>query len=466
MLKSLMLRKKIQDKKKELEEVRANLDKLAQREKELEADIQAASTDEEKEAVETAVAEYEEEKGIAEGKASGLESEISDMEIELADIEKKQKSQPSEEPVSEETGSDRKGKNIMGMRAKFFGMGKQERDAFFADASVKDWLSRVREMGREKRAVSGSDLLIPTIALDLIKETALSYSKLYKHVNVRSVPGKARQRIMGAIPEAVWTEMCATLNELNLQFNAVEVDGYKVGGYIAICNAVLEDSDIALATEIISALGQAIGYALDKAILYGTGTKMPLGIVTRLCQASKPSDYDANARAWENLSTSNVVAVTGKTDLALFKEIVTASGAASGKYSHGELFWAMNDKTFTKLITNAMSINATGAIVTGQSGTMPVIGGTIERLSFIPDDVIIGGYGDLYLLAERAGTAIAQSEHVRFLEDQTVFKGTARYDGLPVIAEGFVAIGINGTKPTATAVTFVEDSANSTESEE
>ena len=85
----------------------------------------------------------------------------------------------------------------------------------------------------------------------------------------------------------------------------------------------------------------------------------------------------------------------------------------------------------------------------------------IEKLSFIPDDVIIGGYGDLYLLAERAGTAISQSEHARFIEDQTVFKGTARYDGLPVIAEGFVAIGIGGTKPTANAVTFAEGTANS-----
>ena len=97
-------------------------------------------------------------------------------------------------------------------------------------------------------------------------------------------------------------------------------------------------------------------------------------------------------------------------------------------------------------------------------GVMPVpavCGGAIETLDFIPDNVIIGGYGDLYLLAERAGTTLAQSEHVRFIEDQTVFKGTARYDGVPVIPEAFVAIGIGGTKPTAT-MTFAEDTANAT----
>jgi len=83
----------------------------------------------------------------------------------------------------------------------------------------------------------------------------------------------------------------------------------------------------------------------------------------------------------------------------------------------------------------------------------------IEVLNFIPDNVIIAGYFDLYLLAERAGTKFASSEHVKFLQDQTVFKGTARYDGLPVISEAFVAIGLGGTTPNAT-MTFAADTAN------
>jgi HK97 family phage major capsid protein len=77
--------------------------------------------------------------------------------------------------------------------------------------------------------------------------------------------------------------------------------------------------------------------------------------------------------------------------------------------------------------------------------------------------MIFGGYMDLYLLAEREGTTLAQSEHVRFIEDRTVFKGTARYDGKPSIAEGFVAIGINGVTPSAASITFAPDTANASE---
>ena len=120
----------------------------------------------------------------------------------------------------------------------------------------------------------------------------------------------------------------------------------------------------------------------------------------------------------------------------------------------------MNETTYTAIKAEMLSINAAGAVVSGIEGTLPVIGGIVEVLNFIPDNVIIGGYFDNYLLAERAGTRLGQSEHYRFLADQTVFKGTARYDGMPVIAEAFVAIGIKGTSVSADAVSFAEDTAN------
>ena len=450
-LKVLMLRKRLTDKKTELEALRAKLPEFETREAELEQSIQEANTEEERSTVQEAVDAYEADKAAHNENIANLEREVGELETELAGLE----TPPAPAPNTE----TRKVEPTMINRMKFFGMNAQERDAFMARQDVKEFLQRTRELGQQNRAISGSELLIPTVVLDLIRENIQNYSKLYKHVNVKRVPGKARQNVMGTIPEAVWTEMCATLNELDLSFTGVEVDGYKVGGFIAICNAILEDSDLNLASEIISALGQAIGLALDKAILYGTGTKMPMGIITRLAQTADPKNTKSTI-PWTDLHSANLLAVTGKTDAALFKALVEATGAAKGKYSRGAKFWAMNEATYTKLVSNALTINAAGAIVTGMNKTMPVIGGDIETLEFIPDGVIVGGYGDLYLLAERAGASMAQSEHYRFVEDQTVFKGTARYDGLPVIAEGFVAIGINGTAPTADAVTFVPDKAN------
>lgn len=455
MLKVIMLRKKLSEVTKKLTEAREKTKELATREKELEAAIEEAQTEEEKEAVSQEVEQYEKDKEENDESVRTLEKEVSDTESELAELESKQR-QAEPAPEARMRGVE----TVKTTRKKFFGMTVQERDAFFARDDVHAFLERVRTLGTQNRAITGAELTIPSVMLELLRENIEEYSKLYKHVRVQSVPGKARQTIQGTIPEAVWTEMNAAINELSLVFNDTEVDGYKVAGYMVINNAVLKDSDIDLASTIITSLGQSIGLALDKAILYGTSKKMPTGVVTRLAQATKPETYPDTAREWKNLSSSNIVSIAAaKKGVDLFKEIVIASGNAKGKYSTGNRFWAMNETTKTKLVAEALSFNAAGAIATGMGDTMPIVGGAIETLDFIPDNVIVGGYGDLYLLAEREGAQITQSEHVKFLEDQTVYKGLARYDGLPVIAEGFVAIGILGTTPTAD-MTFAEDTAN------
>ena len=451
-LKVLMLRKKLNDAKKELDQLTGKDAEFEQREANITASIEEVATDEEREAVESVIAEFETEKAAhTEAKAS-LERMISELETELETEEADQDTDPKPEERKEEIN--------MNTRDKVFGkMSLQDREAMFAREDVKAYLAEVRSCIREKRALTNAGLTIPTVLLGVLRENITDYSKLYRHVNVRPINGNGRAVIMGTIPEAVWTDCCGNINELDIKFNAEEFDCWKVGGFIPVCNATLEDSDIDLAAEIMTALGAAIGRALDKAILYGTGTRMPLGIVPRLAQTAKPADYPDNARDWEDLHSSNIK-TTSATGVALYQAIVTDFGAAKGKYSRGEKVWVMNEKTYTYLTAQAMSVDAAGAIVSGVNGVMPVTGGIIEVLDFIPDNQVIAGYFDLYILAERAGEKFATSEHYRFLADQTIFKATARYDGKPAIAEGFVLIAVNGGSAT-TAMTFADDDANS-----
>lgn len=463
-LKILMLKRNIDSKKAELEALRKKDESFFIREAELEQAIQEAQTEEAQNLVSEEIEKFETEKQEHEELKSTLESEIEGLETDL-DAEE------SKSPDRREVKKDKKERadNRMQTRARFFGLSAQEQREFVAREDVKAFLERAREMGKEqlsgvsqKRGVTGADLTIPTVVLDLLRQNIMDYSKLTRRIRLRTVHGKARQTVMGAIPEAIWTEACAKLNDLDFSFNQVEVDGYKVGGVVYICQATLEDSDLNLAYEIMEGMGASIGISVDKAILYGTGVKMPLGIATRLAQTAEPADYPPNARPWKNLSTTNMSTITGKTGIELFKAIATAAKAAKGKYSRGVKFWAMNESTYTDLIVEAMGVNAAGAIVTAQNSVMPVIGGDIDVLSdeIIPDGNIVGGYGDLYLLVERSGSEFARSDEYRFAEDQAAFKGSARYDGIPVIAEGFVAIGI-GAAP-ATDATFSGDTANDT----
>lgn len=470
MLKALVLRTKIDAAKKALEALRAKDADFEKREAEITKAVEEAAEMAEGEekaeaqkAVESEAEKFDSEKAAHEEEKTKLGDSIREMEKELAESEKNQDTTPTA-PTEER----KKGEIKIMKRNKFFRNVENINEMFQRD-DVKAYLGEVRSCIKNKRELTNVGLTIPEVFIGIIKENVFEYSKLYKHVNVQSISGNGREVVQGTVSEAIWTECCAVLNEMSLAFNDVEVDCYKVAGYYKVCNAVLEDNDIDLATKLLEALSQAIGLAVDKAILYGrnstTSQKMPLGVVSRLAQTEQPSTYPSTARPWVNLSATNIISIAaGLSGAALFEQIVLASGAAKSDYSRGELVWVMNRKTYTKLVAKTISVDAQGRVVSGVSDRMPVIGGVIEVLNFIPDNTIIGGFFDLYLLGERAGAKFAQSEHVFFIQDQTAFKGTARYDGQPVIAEAFVVIGLEGTTPSASAVAFAPDKANTVQS--
>ena len=474
-MKVFWLRQKIEKLKKELEVLRAKDAEFQKREEELKGAIEDAAAAEGEDAaekqkiVDEEVEKFDADKKEHEDAKTKLEDEINGMEEELKKEEEAQDTTPTEVPPAPEgTDENRGGINIMSKRAKMFT--EKIRSALFnergeaVNEQVKNWLGEVRAAIKEKRELSNVGLTIPEVFLGILKENMINYSKLYKYLNVVSLGGNGRLAVQGKIAEAIWTECCAAINELSLGFNQVEVNCFKIAGFYQVCNATLEDSDIDLSATILEAIGQSIGLGIDKAVLYGRNSnktqKMPLGVVTRLAQTSEPADYPATARPWQDLHTVNIVSIAaGLTGAALFKQILLASGKMKNDYARGPKVWLMNETTHTKLMAETVVTTADGQFVTSAAGTMPAVGGNIEVLNFIPDNTIIAGYFDLYLLAERAGKKFAQSEHVKFLEDATVFKGTARYDGQPVIAEAFIAIGLEGTTPDAT-MAFAPDTAN------
>lgn len=464
MLKQLRLKKELEVQRNKLNELLLRKAGFEKRSKDLETALEEAKTDEDIKLVDESIEALEkeiEEASIETNRAS-VEAEINRIETELADLDARAKEIKDEQQRNTSNITEkREGGNRMSKRGMLFSMNSEERSAFVSRSEVKDFLLRVRDFKGQQRTVTGAELTIPDVMIDLLRDNLHKYSKLISKVLLKPVKGKARQNIAGSIPEGIWTEAVGSLNELLINFNQVEVDGYKVGGFIPVPNATLEDSDINLASEILDMLGQAIGLGADKAILFGKGTKMPLGIATRLAQTAQPSDWNTKAPAWTDLHTSNIVKIdpTNMTAEQFFAALIEKLGIASPKYAVDGTFWCMNRKTKMKLLSKSINFNAAGALVAGQQNVMPVEGGEIIELEFIADNDIIGGFGSLYLLAEREGAAIDVSEHVKFIEDMTVFRGTARYDGEPVFGEGFVIVNIANTNPT-TSVAFAPDTAN------
>lgn len=469
-LKQIMLSRKIEQKKEELRSLVEKDSAFQTREAELEQAIAEAVTEEEQKAVEEEVDAFDSEKTAHEEAKDALKNEISGLEEELAAYEVDPPAPERHDNKEKKVRTSRMKVDVnirslpMGKRA-FDALPMETRESIIQREDVKDFLAKLRSMKGNSRAIQGGELEIPVVFLDLISENMYRYSKLLRRVRVRTVPGQARQTIAGTVPEAIWTEMCGAINELTFQFNQVTLDGFKVAGYVPVCNSLLEDtvSNLDLASWVIEMLSEAIGLAEDKAILYGKGaaSHMPLGIVTRLAQDSAPDGYPANAPTWQDLSDTNIIKINGTslTGAEFWSQLVLAAGNTFTKYSRGEMFWAMNSKTYAQLRSKLITFTATGDIVANLYGTLPIVTGDVDILEFMPDGDIVGGYGDLYLWADRASMQIESSEHVQFIQDNTVFRGKARADGMPIIPGAFVAININN-KDVTTVMKFAADTAN------
>lgn len=466
-IRTIILRKKISDQKKALaaliskrdgfDQARAELEK---REAEIVKAIEEANTDEERSAVEDAADLFDSDKQAFENdvaetdkQISDIENEVSEMEQELSQIEDEQNRTvppPPEKPAGDETPKKTTkksgGKRTMFKTRAIRQMSVVEREALIAREDTQAFLKQIRSLIAEKRGLSGGEYTISDTIMGLINEDVIEYSKLYKHCRVTRLSGKGREIVMGTAPEAFWEEACDPIYELAASMTQVEVDQFKVAGYIPLCNALLEDSDIDLLDEVMSLILQSIGFALDKAIIYGTGVKMPTGVVTAI------DDDDAI-----KLTNEVKIGTSDSTGIKLFQALLAAVAETENRYARGELTWAMNGKTYRRLQSESLSINAAGLLVSAVNGTFPVLGGAMEVLTFIPDKNIVVGYFELYVLAERKGMTIDQSEHVKFIQDQTVIRGRARYDGKPAIVKAFAVIAFDNTDPT-TSVDFANPS--------
>ena len=478
MLKQLMLQKQRTALNAKIKALRAQRKTLSEKEKKLQRDVEGS--EEISEELEQQIEQLTQEQTQVDDQLAEALDKLDEIQEKLDEIDAGAAADPADEDEGNDEDRSRdpapslRSRQARGLESRGFNCRSRmfatraQRDAFYQNDNVKAFLGRVRSMlgaspaKGQRRSVTGADLTIPTEVLDILRDNANVYSKLAKYVRSRQVKGHARQPILGDGPEVGWMEMAGALNELSFTINEVEVDGFKVGGVIVLDNYLLQDSDIALGEEVLYQLGQAIGYARDKAIVYGKGKayKMPLGFITRLAQTSQPSDWGEHRRPWVDLHSSNIL----KLNLAsargadFFVPVLGALAKAKTKYTNGERVWVMNEATKIDVLIKALGIDSAAAIVAGMNDTMPIIGGKIETEEFMPDYTIGGGCLGAYLETEREGGTFGFSDLPLYIQDKTVFKGVARYDGLPTVDEDFVVINY-ANQDVVTELPFATDYA-------
>lgn len=471
-LKQLMLTRERKEKtdllaaiEKEQEELRKSREAWKLRESNAEKALEELegkpdATEEERKAFDDEAAEIDKEDQELTGKEQDAEKRANEAKDRIGEIDKELEGlrKRFEEGSKKAKEQEKKPAENQNERGVYVGMDKRERIVELVKREdVKSFLTKVR--GLQNRGVNGAELTIPQVMLPLITEVSGQYSVLEKYMDAETISGTSAQNILATIPEAVWTETKDWVKELEMNIYQMKTSGNMVAGFIPLHISDEEDSQENLAALVINGLGRAIGRAKDKAMMYGTGVHMPVGIMTRLAAAEKPAWWDPmwvgeNAPEFTNLSATHLGAVssTGLEGIKLFQELLAVLGKAEKKYETGpdKKFWAMKGSTWATLQTMMLNFNSAGAVVSAANRQMPIIGGAVEELDFMPDGVIAGGYGGNYKWITRSVMTISVADQVRWLQNQVLYKGVERDDGAPMAGEAFAAFNIGGTtRPTA-----------------
>ena len=449
-LKVLMLRQRLSAAQAAMTELQQTRESILQRESELEASIAEAQTEEELTACDTAVSDLDTERQQNDDAITAQQGVIDDLTrqiAELEDVQTRAAHAPAPAEAHENERRETPMPNITNPERRWFGATYEERDRIMQMEEVRSFASQIR-------AVTNADVGIPTVLLPMLTNAFERYSKLVRFTTVYDIQGDAKLNVAGTVPEAFWVEATASTKELTLGFTQITLGGSKVCGYVSIPNAIREDDDnLRLVTTVIDMMGKSLGRAWDKAQIFGTGSNMPVGFVTRLAASTQPAWWGAKQGTFTDLSTTHVVKLSllAKVGGEFFQPLLAALGKADPAYSDGKPVWVMNRATHVDLLTRCLAFDFNAALLAGMNNTMPVIGGEIVEIEDMADYNIAGGYASLMQNVHRAPMKISASEDAKFIEDLTVYKATDRWDGKPARGEGFVVVSYNNVAPVTTA---------------
>jgi len=408
-LRKLILAKKISERSSKIEALREAETQLRADEAEVAKAVDEAETDEDMKVVEDSADELEKKLDENAKAIADLEKEKAELEAELADIEEDQPKAKEDEEEGEERQMTKKintrDAGVMSIRESL------------QVEEVRSFYQNINSAMTEKRSLTGEEKVIPQVVLDRIESKLGDYSVLINEVTVETLNGTGRAIIAGDIPEAIWTEMTGALKEIEDKLDGVELDGYSLGGFVPVPNSIIEDALINLASYVEDRIAKAIAKALDKAILKGEGTtkKQPVGVVT-------------------SAKTENKVSSNGKiADLIAKLALVDTDGTG------GEVIAVMNRATYySKIVPQTLAVAANG-VATG-SFALPF---RVVLSAYADDNQVVLGDFKQFLLAQRSAIRIESSTDVKFVEDQTVFKGVGRYDGKAVKPEAFAVVTLD-----------------------
>jgi HK97 family phage major capsid protein len=215
-----------------------------------------------------------------------------------------------------------------------------------------------------------------------------------------------------------------TLTASRPKFRRINWELKKYGVLVYATDELLADA--AQFSEVVRiGAGEELDFMLNDDILNGAGAGGPLGIMQSgaLLSVAKETNQTAATVVYENI-------------LKMWARLLPRSKASD------RTAWFVNSDVMPQLDTLALAVGTAGLpprfVDYGADGVMRMKGKPVYETEF---NATAGTQGDIalldlgeYLHWEKNGVEEAQSIHVQFLTDETVFRLIYRCDGQPTLA--------------------------------
>jgi HK97 family phage major capsid protein len=222
-----------------------------------------------------------------------------------------------------------------------------------------------------------------------------------------------------------WKDEAAIGTATKPKFRQIELNLKKLVGLCYATDELLADA-AALEAFIRQAFVAEFGFLLDDAIINGTGSGQPLGILNAGCLVSVSKE-------------------AGQTAATVCAENIMKMRSRLFASSRANSVWLINQNIEPQLHSMSLSVGTGGVPVYMPAGGLsnlpydtlygrPVL--PIEQCATIGTvgDIILADFANGYILADKGGIQADMSIHVMFLYDEQVFRFIMRVDGQPVRA--------------------------------
>ena len=217
--------------------------------------------------------------------------------------------------------------------------------------------------------------------------------------------------------QTFWQSEADEMSASKPKFKQMELSLKKLTGLCYATDELLQDTS-ALESVINEAFAEEFGFKIDDAILNGTGSGQPLGLLNSPALVTVVKEKDQTAK----ITTENLI--------KMWNRMWSRSRANSVWYINQEL----EPFLYTLMIGDKPVYIPAGGLSEKPYGTLfgrPVV--PLEQCNGAGDvgDIILADVSQ-YLLIDKGGVSRASSVHVRFLYDEQIFRFIYRVDGQPI----------------------------------